>query len=117
MTYLTEHYPDICPLKEVAQAQDISFDYLEKIIAELREANLVESHRGSQGGYALAEKPQQIKVGEIIRTLEGSALIECTKEEKSCPRAEECLAKEVWEKLEKALNQALDSINLKDLIS
>lgn len=115
--YLAEQSEEVCSLKEIAQAQGIPFDYLEKIMAELREENLVESYRGSQGGYTLARKPQQIKVGDIIRTLEGTDLIECISEKERCPYSKNCLAKEVWEKLEKELNQALDSINLKDLIS
>lgn len=118
MIYLAERYPDeVCPLKEVAQAQGISFDYLEKIMADLREEELIESYQGSQGGYTLAREPQQIKVGEVIRALEGTSLIECTNEAEECPQAEDCLAKEVWAELEQSLNQALNSINLKDLIS
>lgn len=115
--YLAKTDSDVCPLKEIAQAQDISFDYLEKIIAKLRKADLVESRRGAQGGYKLSRQPKNIKVGEIVRALEGDNLVECLKEEEFCSQAEDCLAKEVWQKLQNSLNKALDSISLKDLIS
>jgi len=107
---------EVSPLKDIAREQDISFDYLEKIMAKLREAGLVESQRGPQGGYMLGEDPGNIKVGEVIRALEGADLVECLQNKESCPQAEGCLAKEVWQKLQKVLNQALDSITLKDLI-
>ena len=117
MIYLAQKEKDeYCPLKEIADSQEISFDYLEKIIAELREESLVESHRGVQGGYCLSKTASQIKVGEIIRALEGNNLVNCISEEGSCPQADNCLAKKVWKKLQEEINKSLDSITLKDLI-
>ncbi|HRS21305.1 MAG TPA: Rrf2 family transcriptional regulator, partial [Clostridia bacterium] len=58
-------------LKEVAQRQQLSETYLEQLIAHLKKAGLVKSIRGAQGGYELIRKPEEISVGEIIRTLEG----------------------------------------------
>jgi len=115
--YLAERGDEICPLKQIAQAQEISFDYLEKIMAELREAGIVKSHQGSKGGYTLNRKPTDIRVGEVIRALEGTNLIKCLSEEGNCSQSEDCLAKEVWRKLQVKLNEALNSITLKDLIT
>lgn len=118
MIHLAEQGSDqICSLKEISEQKDISFDFLEKIMAELREAGLVKSHRGAQGGYSLTEPPKEIEVGRIIKTLEGTELIECVAEGESCPRQKSCLAKDVWRELQQVLDQALNSITLEDLIS
>lgn len=114
--YLARHSSDhqVCPLSEIAEQQGIPFDYLEKIMAELREAGLVNSRRGAGGGYNLNGSPDQIEVGEVIRTLEDTSLIKCITG--SCPREENCLAKGVWKKLNQTVNQALNSITLADLL-
>ena len=62
-------------LKSIAERQEISENYLEQLFATLRKAGLVKSTRGAQGGYVLADKPEKITVGTILRALEG---LSCT---------------------------------------
>ncbi|MEF8846813.1 MAG: Rrf2 family transcriptional regulator [Candidatus Paceibacterota bacterium] len=112
-----EKTKSVCSLKEISEDQKISFDYLEKIMAELRKSNIVKSHQGPNGGYSLNKKPGEIKVGEIVEALEGGSLVDCISELGSCPQSEDCLAKEVWQKLQQTINKALDTVTLKDLIS
>lgn len=107
-------------LKSVAERQDISEHYLEQLIASLRKAGLVRSVRGAQGGYILAKEPGEIKVGDIIRVLEGPiAPMDCVNEEEGecCSRAETCVARTIWEKVRDSITEVLDSITLEDMVA
>ncbi|MGI6097194.1 MAG: RrF2 family transcriptional regulator [Dethiobacteria bacterium] len=109
------------PLREIADEENISFQYLEQIFPSLRRARLVRSIRGAKGGYILGKDPAEIKVGDIIRTLEGTlAPAECViegEEGVECSRSESCLARNVWERLYERINEVLDDISLADLIN
>ena len=104
-----------CSIREISREEDISFDYLEKIISKLRKAGLVKAKRGANGGYSLSRSPQKITVGEIIKSLEGVlAPIPCANY--SCPREEICLTKNIWQKIQDVLDSTLNSITLSNLI-
>lgn len=105
-------------LKSIAGRQDLSEHYLEQLIAGLRKAGLVKSVRGAQGGYILSRDPGEIKVGDIIRVLEGPiAPVECVTENgpESCMKAEYCITRNVWEKVRVSIEEVLDSITLEDM--
>jgi len=106
-------------LKEVAQRQQLSETYLEQLIAHLKKAGLVKSIRGAQGGYELIRKPEEISVGEIIRTLEGPlAPSECVMDnEPECTKAENCVTRLIWEKIMEGINNVVDSITLNDMVN
>lgn len=105
-------------LKSVAERQGLSEHYLEQLIAGLRKAGLVKSVRGAQGGYILSRDPAEIKVGDIIRVLEGPiAPVECVNEEdaEQCMKADFCITKNVWEKVKDSIVEVVDSISLADM--
>lgn len=106
-------------LKEVAAKQQLSETYLEQLIAHLKKAELVKSIRGAQGGYELLRKPEEITVGEIIRTLEGPlAPSDCVLDsEPECTRAGYCVTRLIWEKIMDSINNVIDSITLKDMVN
>ena len=58
-------------LNSIAERQGISMNYLEQVFSTLRKSGLVKSIKGAQGGYILSEEPSNIKVGRILRVLEG----------------------------------------------
>lgn len=103
----------------IAERQGLSEEYLEQIFSALRKAGYVESVRGSQGGYKISRPLDQITVGDILRVLEGSlAPVDCVIENKAptCERFEECVLSGVWLKLRDAINEAVDSFSLADLV-
>src|SRR2546423_13563921 len=57
--------------EQIAQAQEIPLNFLENILADLRNADLVRTQRGPAGGYRLARSPDRIPLAEIIRAVEG----------------------------------------------
>ncbi len=116
---LAQHYgKGPVSLKSVAERQDLSEHYLEQLIAGLRKAGLVKSVRGAQGGYILARDPADIKVGDIIRVLEGPIVpVECVgaAEPEQCLKAEFCVTRNIWEKVRNSIEDVLDSITLADM--
>jgi Rrf2 family transcriptional regulator, cysteine metabolism repressor len=103
-------------LKTIAERQDISVKYLEQLMSLLRSAGFVRSVRGSKGGYMLARPADQIHLNEIFRCLEGPVTTtECTEDVTYCDRSADCVAREVWQKVEAAIQDVLGSIKLSDL--
>ena len=122
MTYLASVFNKdrICSLREISEKENISFDYLEKIISRLEKNKLLKSKRGIKGGYCLARSPKRIKVGEIIKILEETmAPVKCVSMEKKyhCPRKRVCKTITVWKKVQENLISTLNSITLADLIN
>jgi len=104
-------------LKVIAERQDISVKYLEQLMSLLRSAGFVRSVRGSKGGYVLARPADQIKLNEVFRCLEGPVTTaECTEDESYCERSSDCAARQVWIRVENAIQDVLSSIKLSDLI-
>jgi Rrf2 family transcriptional regulator, cysteine metabolism repressor len=69
---------DPVPLAEIAEHDGLPLAYLEHLAARLRKAGLLDSRRGSRGGYLLARSPTEITMAEVVEALEGSiAPIEC----------------------------------------
>lgn len=68
----------VVPLAEIAERDGLPLAYLEHLVARLRKAELIDSRRGSRGGYMLARAPATITMAEVVEALEGSiAPIEC----------------------------------------
>ncbi len=107
-------------LKKISEREDISVKYLEAIVAVLNKAGLVESCRGKEGGYRLVKKPEEYTVGSIVKLTEGSvspvSCLECGNGSISCGRSTHCQTLPMWEKLEKIVEDYLESVTLKDLL-
>jgi len=115
MIYLAKNKNKICSLREIATKEEISFDYLEKIMSKLEKSGLIKAKKGVQGGYFLSKDPLKIKINEIVKSLEGKPLlVKCFLY--PCPRSKKCLAKNFWQKLSKILESALNSVTLSELI-
>jgi len=104
-------------LKDIAARQEISEKYLSNIIPLLKNAGLVHSVRGSQGGYALAKPVSEITLKDILLVLEGSmCLVECTEKPVLCQRSEKCLVREVWSEVTGKMIDALQSYTLEGMV-
>ena len=104
-------------LKVIAERQGISEHYLEQLMASLRKAGLVTSVRGAQGGYQLSLAPEDMPVGDIIRTLEGPiAPMDCVDiESRSCQQFNRCATRVLWERLRDSMEKVLDETTLATL--
>jgi len=122
MVALAHHY-GVGPMSiaAVAKESSVPYAYLEQLIVPLRKAGLVESKRGAQGGYRLTRPPDEVKVGEVYRVMEGPvAPMECVSEDESeqtCPLIVGCETRPVWLKLRDSIAGVLDSMTLADLVN
>ena len=106
------------PLKEIAEAEEISQKYLETIMTTLSKAGFVDAVHGKGGGYRLNRKPEEYTIGRILKLTEGSlAAVSCTSQgAAACSRTECCQAKPMWDRLDKLINDFFDNITLADLL-
>lgn len=110
-------------LTEIGQAEglELKVPYLEQLVKCLREAGLVESTRGAHGGYRLSRAPDAIRMGEIVRALEGqiAPMICATEGEMGviCDRLDGCSTKYLWARVRDAITSTLDAITLADLVA
>jgi len=117
---LAEHSGDkeYIAMKDVAERQDLSLKYLEKILPQLVKGNLLEGVHGKGGGYKLLRKPAQYSVGEVLRLTEGDlapvTCLECDSE--ACNRQEKCRTLKMWTKFYELTNNFFDSISIADLM-
>lgn len=110
---------DPIALSSIAERQGLSEGYLEQLMIPLKKAGLVKSIRGAQGGYLLVKDLKNIKVGEVIRALEGPiAPVACVSENypEDCGRVEFCATRMVWAKVRDSVAEVLDSYTLDDLV-
>ena len=112
--YLAKNYPYLRSINEKSDEEHISAKYLEQIFNSLRRAEIILSQKGKSGGYTLARDPKEIKVGEIVETLEGK--IEPSKCNSPACKNSGCTSKKVWVKLSQEIRKTLYNIKLSDLI-
>ncbi|MFH1370071.1 MAG: Rrf2 family transcriptional regulator [Planctomycetota bacterium] len=101
----------------IAEKQDISVKYLEQLMSALKSAGLVRSQRGAKGGYVLTNQPDHIKLSDIFDIFEGPVVtVECVTNENYCTRAADCIARQVWLEVQRAVKNVLQSITLQDAL-
>ena len=120
MVYMAKHQEkEWISIKEIATEENYSVSYIEKILQALRQGNLVTSQQGNHGGYALAKRPSEITLRQIIDALEGGtfdAFCEPqVREDIVCNHICMCGAKPIWKKTKEILDHFYDSINLEML--
>lgn len=119
MLDLAENYNgEYIPMKNVAERQELSLKYIERIMPLLTKSKMVEGVHGKGGGYKLVRSPEDYRVGEIIRITEGDlapvACLECGSA--PCERAGTCKTLPMWSKFYDLVNEYFDGITLADLL-
>ena len=113
------------PLAEIAAGDGMPLAYLEHLVARLRKAGLVDSRRGSRGGYLLARPAKEITMAEVVEALEGSiAPIECISEgadgsivcARESKRDHACPTKLLWTRVRMSIIGTLRETTLADLL-
>jgi len=106
------------PMKDVAQRQNLSLKYIERIMPVLSKNKFVDAVHGKGGGYRLAKDPGEYKIGDILRLAEGDlspvTCLECGAT--PCDRAKTCRTLPMWQKFHKLVNDYFDGITLADLL-
>ena len=104
-------------VKDISKRQGISDLYLEQLLTRLQTSGLIRSIRGPKGGFLLTKAPSEIRLCDILQTVEGStAPVECVENETLCERADTCITRKVWIKMKQAVDEVLESTTLQDLV-
>ena len=114
-------------LKAIAEAEGLPLAYLERIVALLKKAGLVESQRGAHGGYRLARPAADITMDEAVLALEGviapmSCFVEDAVERKGvqCSHHDDagqgCATKLLWTRVQGGMVEAMRRTTLAELI-
>lgn len=110
---------DAAQAKDIARRGDIPLRYLEQIFQDLKRAGLVESKRGPRGGYYLKRTPAEIKLGDVVRALQGPIEEMFLVEEgsTSSPTITVCtVTASLWRELADHVTDWFDSVSIADLV-
>lgn len=106
-------------LRDIAERQQVSLDYLEQIMPSLKTAGLVKARRGAHGGYLLAKPAEEITAFDALIALEGTFdPMTCTSDdEDACFASGSCAVQEVWTDMKGAVEDVLKKKTLAQMIS
>jgi Rrf2 family protein len=115
----TQYHKNVVTISELAERLDIPVKFLEQILLELKRGGFVDSKRGINGGYFLARPPKDIKVGDIIRFVDGPiepiACADTNKAYKGCRDINRCVFRDMWVKVVKSISEVVDNVTFEDL--
>lgn len=104
-------------MKDIAERLEISKKYMEQIMPVLVKNGLVEGLQGQGGGYRLTRRPEDYRVGEILRLTEGDlAPVSCLSGDSPCTRSGGCRTIAMWSRFNKLTNDFFDGITVADLM-
>lgn len=79
LLFLHENTNDLpISAKKISETQQIPYKFLEQILGELKQNEILKSERGAEGGYSFQKQPQEIKIVEVLRIIDGPiAMVPC----------------------------------------
>ena len=105
------------PMKTIAENQGLSLKYLERILPVLAQNGILEGVHGKGGGYRLCRKPEEYKVGEILRLTDDLAPVSCLEcGAEPCQRLDKCRTVAMWANFHKLIHDYFKGITLADLM-
>lgn len=106
--------------RDIAERERLPVDYVEQILLRMRRAGIVQSTRGARGGYALARRPEDVSVRDLIAASELQTFdLHCVThpvEEERCSSSHACSIRPVWVMLQQKIDAVLDGVRLSDLL-
>ena len=104
-------------IHDLARRADITTKFLEQILLDLKRGGFVVSRRGKVGGYLLARHPSKIKLGDVIRFIDGPIEpIACVDDKyKGCRDIARCIFRDIWRRLAEATSRVIDEVTFEDL--
>ncbi|MCL4792836.1 MAG: SUF system Fe-S cluster assembly regulator [Gammaproteobacteria bacterium] len=113
LVYLAAQASEVRSANDVAIGTRIALPTVQKLLKILARGELVHSLRGAEGGYALARPPESISAAEIVDVLEGPlSITECSMTDSQCELEEGCPVGDAWQKINRAIRCALDTVTL-----
>jgi len=119
MQYMASHPEDLYTAKYLSNELHLSYDFLAKTMQKLIKADLVDSQQGTKGGYFLARPASEIKLMDIIETLDGRPeLVDCVSNnpDKDCEKKTSCLLHDPIKMIQKKVEDIFTGTSLVDII-
>lgn len=116
MTCLAENPGAIHSAVGLAERVRLELPTVSKVLKQLAQAGLVESFRGTRGGYRLARAPERITVADVVAAIEGPfGMTECSVHAGLCGHEPHCGVRANWRRISDAIEQALRGVTLADM--
>jgi len=117
LLYVGQQPERLCTIAEVAEAYGISQAHLMKITHQLGLAGWITTVRGKGGGMRLARPPEQINLGEVVRSIESDFfLVECHADNNTCSITGRCGLTRIFNKALDAFMRELNAHTLADVL-
>jgi Rrf2 family nitric oxide-sensitive transcriptional repressor len=117
LMHVGQHRDRLCTIAEVAQVYGISEAHLMKITHQLGLGGWIETVRGRGGGMRLARAPEQINLGDLVRSVEPDfVLVECMTGDSACTLTGKCGLTRVFSGALDAFMEQLDGHTLADVL-
>lgn len=108
------HSKKLMSVASVAKKNKLSVKFLSQIARELKIAGIVKAKEGVSGGYALAKKPNQIKIVDVLKVLDGELVKgECFEDDHACT----CGGKDMWMEMKEQLEATIGKKTVADLMT
>jgi Rrf2 family protein len=106
-------------IEEIARRQRIPKNFLANLLVQLKQARMVQSRQGPDGGYLLARSPRKITVGEVVRLVDGPiAPFHCVNEAlgEKCDLDGDCGYFPLWKRVRDAVSEIVDRATVADVL-
>lgn len=104
-------------IREIADGQGIGEKFISRIAVALREAGMITSSRGPDGGFRLAKAPCDISLLAIIEALQGEiSIVDCVTAAETCPRSTACITRTVWSDVNMLIRSTLHTVSLEQIL-
>ncbi|HLO25080.1 MAG TPA: Rrf2 family transcriptional regulator [Geobacteraceae bacterium] len=115
--YLAQQPPGkISLISEIAEAADVPQTFLAKIFQGFAKIGIVNSYRGTGGGFTIGRSPSSITLREVVEAVEGPIVPNrCLMGVGYCDRGDKCNVHPVWRKVQSQVVQILDSVTVEEM--
>ena len=105
---------ELVTINEISEHFEILKNHLTKVVNHLAQKGYIETIRGKNGGLRLASSPENIKLGDVVRSMEMNLeVVDCSKP--LCPLMNNCKLKRVLNEAKQSFLKTLDNYTIKDL--
>ena len=117
LVYMATSCPGLCPVQKLSDELSIPFKFLGRLMGRLREAGFVESVRGKNGGYRIAKPLSDIRLEQIVDTVEGLENYDrCILGFERCDEDNPCPMHEFWTGPRASIQQMMADVTLADMV-
>ena len=104
-------------IRQMSEAQQISEKFISKLVVPMRNAGMIASVRGVQGGFLLAREPSQITLLEVVETLDGPVeIVESLAQAPSGDKPVLSMTRSAWKRVNSSLREMMAAVTLHDVL-